>query len=89
MTMIKLRSALAAVACTALLVACGGGGDGADNANPKGPVAVDMVPISATVSATAYTQFASTLSNSDQAQPLGMDALTPPTSERDAPLALN
>lgn len=88
--MIQLRSGLAAAACTALLAACGGGGgSGVGDTLPAMPAAVDMVPTSAAASVVAYTQFASSLSNSEQALPLGMDALTPPTSERDAPLALN
>ena len=48
-----------------------------------------MVPPGASVSVLAYTQFANSLSNSEQAQPLGMNHLSPPTSERDPPLALN
>ncbi len=87
--MIKFRSGLAAVACATLLAACGGGGNGNEGMPPAVPAAVDMVPSSAAVSVVAYTQFASSLSNSEQAQPLGMDQLVPPTSERDLPLALN
>jgi len=89
--MIKFRSGLAGVSVALVLAACGGGGGDqpGESPGPVGPVAVDTVPPSASVSVLAYTQFANSLSNSEQAQPLGMNHLSPPTSERDPPLALN
>ena len=81
----KTKTLLLGLAVAASLAACGGGSGGQIVDTPS---AATDVPASATVSATAYTQFAKTLSSSDSSQPLNVQTLTPPTSETDAPVAL-
>jgi ABC-type glycerol-3-phosphate transport system substrate-binding protein len=80
----KIQTLLLSLAVAAGLAACGGGGGG----DPVAPAATNEVPASATVSATAYTEFAKTLQNSDVSQPLDVQSVKPPTSETDAPLSL-
>lgn len=83
-----LRLCLAA-ATAALLSACGGGSDPAPA--PTEPTAT--VPDSATASVRAYTEFISGLiaqtQDSQQAQPLLLNAAAAPVSESDSPLLLN
>ena len=71
---------LAALAASCLwLSACGGGG---------GDVAVaasDVIPASAAASPEAFTQYASTLNEDDQREPLKLADLEPPTSETAEP----
>jgi hypothetical protein len=81
----KLQHAVCAAAAALLLAACGGGSDHAPEAPP--PEATE-VPASATVSATAYTQYAASLRPSETANPLGVSLVTtPPTSETEAPMS--
>lgn len=62
------------------LAACGGGGGDA-------PVAADRdVPASALVSAEAFTAFVGSLQADDQAEPLGLDGVDPPTSDTADPI---
>lgn len=73
---------LAAVlgAASWLLVACGGGG-GSD-----GVVTVaDAVPASASATPEAFTQYAATLREDEQREPLPLVELVPPTSESAEP----
>lgn len=71
---------LAAVlgAASLLLSACGGGSDGVV------PVP-DTVPTSASATPEAFTQYAATLPEDDQREPLKVDELVPPTSETAEP----
>jgi hypothetical protein len=79
------KTLLLGLAVAASLAACGGG---SDSVAIDPPTATNEVPASATASATAYTQFAKSLSASDSSQPLDVRSVTPPTSETDAPVAL-
>jgi hypothetical protein len=79
------KTLLLGLAVAASLAACGGG---SDSVTIPEPASTSDVPTSATASATAYTQFAKTLSSSDSSQPLNVQTVTPPTSETDAPVAL-
>ena len=82
-----LRAALTALVGGVLLAACNGGdGDGHDPGMPP-PAAV--IPDSALVSATAYTTYARTLTNSDTDMPVDIGKVNlPPTSETADPIAL-
>ncbi len=81
----KTKTLLLGLAVAAGLAACGGGSDSATIINPP---STSDVPASATVSATAYTQFAKTLQKSDDGQPLNVQTVIPPTSETDTPVGL-
>jgi hypothetical protein len=65
-----------------LLSACGGGRADAP------PLASNRVPASALVSATAFTSYVGSLPASEQADPLGLDGVLPPTSDTDPPAAI-
>jgi hypothetical protein len=81
----KLHQALLAAASTLLFTACGGLHDEPAPA----PTPSAGVPASATASPTAYTQFAASLTNSETAEPLSLDAVTiPPTTETADPQPL-
>lgn len=80
----KLQHLLLAAAAALLLAACG---DNPADAPETPPPPVTEVPASATVSATAYTQYAASLQPSETASPLGVNLVaTPPTSETEAPV---
>ena len=81
----KLTPALMATATAALLAACGGGHDGGSDTPPA---ADTEVPVSATASTTAYTRYAASLAATETQEPLGVNQVTPPTSETEPPLPL-
>ena len=81
----KLPAAVLAAAAALLLSACN---DGPEVPLPVTPAASNAVPASATSSAKAYEQYAASLMNSETQAPLDVAAVTPPTSETEAPLAL-
>jgi hypothetical protein len=76
------------LACALALSAC------SDNPEPVPPPAGTPaqnggeVPASATASTSAYVGYASSLQPSETDEPLGVNAVTPPTSETDEPAAL-
>jgi uncharacterized lipoprotein YbaY len=80
----KLQHALIAAAAALLLAACG---DNPADAPETPPPEATEVPASATVSATAYAQYAASLQASETARPLGVNNVTPPTSETEAPVS--
>jgi hypothetical protein len=81
-----LLNAMAALAASLALAACGGGDDGTEPAPPAAPTAV---PDSAFVSSAAFLSFLSGQSFSDEAsEPLTLPAGDLPTSETDEPLSL-
>jgi hypothetical protein len=83
----KLHSTWMALATCAALSACGSGGSQNDDVTP--PVVVNEVPASAIVSATAYTNYAKSLKNSDSDEAVGVNNVTmAPTSETEAPLMM-
>ncbi len=63
----------------ALLAACGGGSDTAPAA------AADMVPASATATALAFSQYAGSLAENDQREPLPLSDLVPPADDSAEP----
>lgn len=69
-------------ATLALLGGCGGGHDDAP------PVATHTVPASALATSQAFTTYVGSLSADDQADPLGLDGVLPPTSDTDLPAAI-
>ena len=73
---------------TMLLAACGGGSG--DTAAHAGATVITEVPASATVSAEAYSGFASTLAaqSDDTAEPIDLAMVVPPTSETAEPVEL-
>ena len=81
------RNALLALSTALLLAACGGSGDTAAHA---GATVITEVPASATVSAEAYSGFASTLAaqSDDTAEPIDLAMVVPPTSETAEPVEL-
>jgi len=78
---------LGAAGLALLLAACGGSGDTAVHA---GATVITEVPASATVSAEAYSGFASTLAaqSDDTAEPIDLAMVVPPTSETAEPVEL-
>jgi hypothetical protein len=84
----KQVAILMTCAAAALLSACGSGGSQNDDVTPP-PVVVNEVPASALASASAYTNYAKTLSNSDSAEPVNVNNVaTPPASETEVPLPI-
>lgn len=78
----KIKTSLALLAAVSLLAACGDNPEDADAASNT------QVPASATASTTAWSQFAASLRNSETQSPLGVNNVTPPISESDAPQTL-
>ena len=79
------RKLLISVSLLTLLAACGGG------YNDDQPVTADgtKIPASALVSATAYSQWAASLMNSETAAAVTFeDGLMPPKSESDDPIGI-
>ena len=76
----KTLQSMGAAAVLALLAACGGGND---------PIAavVDttIVPAGAAASPEAYGSYIGTMTADDRAEPLGIDAVEPPTSDTTEP----
>ncbi|MBL0149943.1 MAG: hypothetical protein IPP87_15015 [Ideonella sp.] len=72
--------------CAALAGFGGGGGDEAPAPPAPPPVVSNEVPASATVSATAYSQYAGGLAASDSTEPLDVDKVAAPSSETDEPI---
>ena len=76
----KTLQTMGAAAVLALLAACGGGND---------PVAavVDntIVPAGAAASPAAFSGYIGTMAADDRAEPLNVDAVTPPTSDTTEP----
>jgi hypothetical protein len=84
------RGPLIALACTAMLAACGGGsGSAAPAAAAPAQAAVNAVPVAADQSVGALVAWASTLPDSETGQPLRTDAFTPPVSETMQPVDVN
>jgi ABC-type glycerol-3-phosphate transport system substrate-binding protein len=81
----KTKTLWIGLAVVATLSACGGG-SGAPPA--AAPASAGDVPASATASPAAYTQFVKSLPSDETGQPLDVQAVTPPTSETDAPVSL-
>ena len=80
----KLQHALIAAAAALLLAACG---DNPADAPEAPPPASTEVPASATASPMAYSQYAGSLPKSETASPLGVNNVTPPTTETEAPVS--
>lgn len=80
----KTLKVMALLACAVALSACG------DNPDDGGPPAADdgQVPASASASIAAFFGYTSALTESETAQPLGVDRVTPPTSETQEPSPL-
>ncbi len=80
----KLRTILAGAMALSLLAACGGGND------DEVPTADGRkVPSSALVSATAYSQWAASLANSETGEPVEVEAgMTAPKSETEDPIVV-
>lgn len=86
MTM-KLNSIFIAMAASIVLSACGSGGSQNEDVTP--PVVINEVPASAVVSASAYTNYAKSLKNSDSEQAVGVNNVTQaPTSETEAAMPI-
>jgi len=68
-----------------LLAACGGG-----STEEPAPMAQEPteVPASASVSTTAFVNYAGTLASSETKEPLDITKAMPPTSETDEPLPI-
>ena len=73
----------AALASLTFLAGCG------DSSVLVEPVVSNEVPVSATASVQAYTSYAKSLGADDQADPLLVDKVMPPTSETDEPASLS
>ena len=70
-------------ACALALAAC------SDNPSSEPPPVADtQVPASAGASTAAFVSYAQGMPTSDRAAPLGLDLVTPPTSETEAPKPL-
>jgi hypothetical protein len=80
----KATQALALLALSAGLAACGGGAS-----DEPAPAMPSEVPASATVSAASYSQFAGSLVKTETGQPLEVNKVVPPTSETDEPLPVS
>jgi len=80
----KIRLALALLAGAAALAGC------SDSPYEETPPPADsgQVPASAGASTSAYFSYVNSLQPSDNTAPLGVDAVTPPTSETEQPRAL-
>jgi len=79
------KTALSALLLT-LLAACGGGGGGNEEAATADG---RKVPSSALVSATAYSEWAGSLMNSETGEPVTVDAgMMAPKSETDLPIVV-
>jgi hypothetical protein len=79
-------AAACGLALAGLLSACGS----SSNYDEPVPVVVDdtKVPASATVSVSAYASYAGSLAKSETKTPLDVNAVVPPTSETDIPVAI-
>ena len=80
------RLAAALVVGTALS-ACGGGDSYDGPAAP--PAAITEVPVSASASTRAYSEFAASLARSETAEGLGLNLVVAPRSETDAPIPVS
>jgi hypothetical protein len=80
MTMKFIRPALL-LATTLALAAC----SDSPSEEPPPPVAETEVPASATASTSAYFSYVGSLPASDTDRPKGVNSVTPPTSETEAP----
>ncbi|MDO9096404.1 MAG: hypothetical protein Q7U99_27610 [Rubrivivax sp.] len=81
----KTLKVMTLLGCTVALVACG---DSPDNApDTGGQPAVDnrQVPASAAASIAAFFGYTGWLTANETAQPLGLDLVTPPTTETEVP----
>ncbi len=78
----KSKLVLVSAALLAGIAGCGGGGAGA-------PVVDNSVPASATTSIEAFVQYLVALALNDGAEPLDIDAVTPPVSETALPIELS
>ncbi|MBL8305585.1 MAG: hypothetical protein JNM33_02730 [Rubrivivax sp.] len=76
---------LAACALAALLTACGD--DPAQGPEAPPSATASEVPSTAAANAATWTQYAASLPRSETAAPLGLNQVTPPTSETEAPVA--
>jgi hypothetical protein len=83
----KRSYSLTAVLAASLLAACGGSSD--SHTEPTDPQAGATVPASATASPQAFSQFVASLAENNQAEPLDLDAVQPPTSETEEPIDLS
>ena len=83
----KLQHALMIAVATMGLTAChDDNDDGTTAATP--PDTLIQVPSSATVSTTAYKEYAQSLVKSETALPVDVNNVRPPTSEIEAPLSI-
>lgn len=79
------RKFLLSVSLLALLAACGGGSGGDEAVTADGT----KVPASALASATAYSQWAGSLANSETGAPVTVDdGMMAPKSESDEPIVV-
>ena len=78
------KTTLLALGTALLLAACGDNPDDADEPTAS----TSDVPASALVSATAYSQFAASLTITETGKPLEVNGVMPPTSETDPPIAV-
>jgi hypothetical protein len=82
---IRLKQAAAlggVLLATTVLVACGGGGDGAS------PMAPDTVPPSAGTSTQSFVTFLQGLDKSDSAEPMELAGFLPPIDDTAEPFPL-
>ena len=80
----NLSKVLVGAALLSLLAACGGGGSDDTAATDD-----RKVPSSALVSATAYSEWAASLVNSDSGEPVSVDdGMMAPKSETDQPITV-
>lgn len=81
----KLKPTLSALAMTLLLVACGDSPQDVAAPAPT-PASTGDVPASALGTATAYSQFAASLTKTETGKPLEVNGVVPPTSETADPI---
>lgn len=84
MQILNLTRAPLAVALALALAACGSNGGGDDAAAE----AATQVPASAGANVATYVGYVGSLPADDEREPLGVDAVEPPTSDSEEPLAL-
>ncbi len=83
----KLHKLLMAALAAGMVAGCGGGHDDTPADPPATPTGA--VPPGATASILAWVGYTGMLAASETAAPLNVDAVVPPTSETDAPLAVD
>ncbi len=84
----KTLNVMALLACTLALAACGDSPDNAPDVGGQPAGNTGQVPASATVSTAAYVAYTGRLTASETDRPLGVNMVTPPTSETESPQAL-